>query len=92
VSQTVARTLVIKGRVQGVGFRYFALHHAQQLGVNGWVRNLGNGDVEVHAEGPLPQVEELVRRLHRGPSFAWVSQVVESPAAVEGVDSFTIRR
>ncbi len=92
MSDTVARNLVIRGRVQGVGFRYFALHHAQQLGVNGWVRNLSNGDVEVHAEGEPGQVEELARRLRRGPSFAWVSEVVESPAAVEGLESFTIRR
>jgi acylphosphatase len=46
----VARRLVIKGRVQGVGFRYFVHEAAQRLGVCGWVANRPDGSVEVHAE------------------------------------------
>ena len=67
--------IVVSGMVQGVGFRYFIHHHASQLGLTGWVRNLPNGDVEIQAEGNREFVESLVTYAQRGPSLAVVSNV-----------------
>lgn len=60
----------VSGGVQGVGFRYFVWQAARQLGLTGWVRNLPNGTVELLAEGPRPQLEQLARALHSGPPAA----------------------
>ena len=67
--------IVVSGMVQGVGFRYFVQHHARQLGLTGWVRNLPNGDVEIQAEGNREFVESLVTYARRGPRLAVVSNV-----------------
>ena len=67
--------IVVSGMVQGVGFRYFIHHHARQLGLTGWVRNLPNGDVEIQAEGNREFVESLVTYARRGPRLAVVSNV-----------------
>lgn len=66
---------IVKGYVQGVGFRYYVLDAAVALGVNGWVRNLWNGDVEVVAEGEHEALEKLLAILRRGPRAAHVSGV-----------------
>lgn len=66
----------IVGRVQGVGFRYFAQHEATRLGLRGWVRNLSGGDVEVVAQGPEEALQEMLRSLRRGPALAWVQDVI----------------
>lgn len=66
---------VVSGRVQGVGFRYFVLHRAQALGLRGWVRNLRTGEVELVAEGPRPDLEELVGAVRKGPPLSWVQGV-----------------
>lgn len=67
--------LVVKGRVQGVGFRYYVQDHAQRLALTGWVRNLWDGQVEVVAEGNMAQLEQLLAIVQRGPSSARVSAV-----------------
>ena len=56
----------VHGHVQGVGFRYFVRDQAQRLALRGWVRNCDNGDVELEAEGPRPQLERLLRAVQRG--------------------------
>jgi len=66
---------VVRGDVQGVGFRYFVQRRAGQLGLRGWVRNNDDGSVEVVAEGERPRLEELKRALERGPSTAHVARV-----------------
>jgi acylphosphatase len=66
---------IVTGYVQGVGFRYYVLDAAVALGVNGWVRNLWNGDVEVIAEGEREALEKLLAMLRRGPRAAHVSGV-----------------
>lgn len=68
-------TAIVKGRVQGVGYRYFVYDIAQQLGVKGFVRNLRSGDVEVQAEGPEEALQKLIKALWRGPAFAHVIDV-----------------
>lgn len=67
---------VVKGTVQGVGYRYFALRQAGALGLTGYVRNLPNGDVEVVAEGDESDINLFEKELRRGPSGAFVREVV----------------
>ena len=67
--------LLIKGRVQGVAFRYATINEANALGVSGWVRNLRNGDVECEAEGDRELLEKLVKWCHDGPPHARVDEV-----------------
>ncbi len=67
----------ISGRVQGVGFRAWTQAQAEALGVRGWVRNRGNGDVEALFCGPPLAVEKLCARLMRGPPAARVDHVNE---------------
>ncbi|MDY6874230.1 MAG: acylphosphatase [Chloroflexota bacterium] len=65
----------LTGNVQGVGFRYFVLQHAQALDLTGWVRNLWDGRVEVTAEGPHDAVNQLLVHLRRGPISADVKDI-----------------
>ncbi len=65
--------LTLTGRVQGVGFRYFAHRVAQRLNLGGWVRNLPNGSVEVEVEGPRAALEAFAAEMERGPSAAQVT-------------------
>jgi len=85
-----ARRWLIRGRVQGVGFRYFAQREAEALGLSGYVRNLDDGRVEVYAAGPAHRLDELAGRLHHGPRWADVRGVDESEAAIEDGGSFEI--
>ena len=66
----VARRYVIKGRVQGVGFRMFAIDRASVEGVHGYVRNLPDGSVEAVVEGDGESVDRVERALRRGPAGA----------------------
>jgi len=65
----------VRGRVQGVGFRYFTLDAAHTLGLTGWVRNLRDGRVEVIAEGALEDLNRLLAMLRRGPVSGKVTDV-----------------
>lgn len=65
----------VRGRVQGVGYRVFALREAMALGLHGSVANLIDGGVHVIAEGPRRDLEELVERLAEGPPAGWVDDV-----------------
>jgi len=87
-----ARHYLVRGRVQGVGYRYFALEAAERLLVKGYVRNLVSGDVEVHAEADEAALEAFKRELEQGPRMARVHEVVESDLPVSGsYSSFLIR-
>ncbi|MGH7248309.1 MAG: acylphosphatase, partial [Pseudomonadota bacterium] len=87
----LARRYLISGRVQGVGYRYFAEREAHRLGVGGYVKNLAGGDVEVYAVGPLAVLAEFKRRLAAGPRSARVAALKESEAAIErGYSTFAI--
>ena len=90
-SDAVSVRAVVRGEVQGVGFRDAVLRRARRLGVMGWVRNSEDGGVLVHAEGPEPAVEELVAFLGEGPSGAQVSEVTSERVKVEGHEQFAIR-
>ena len=77
-SPKIAKKYVITGRVQGVGFRYFAERWAGQLGICGYVKNLWDGNVEVYAIGDAVALEEFKRHLAEGPRSARVTQITES--------------
>jgi acylphosphatase len=82
---------LVKGRVQGVGFRYFALQEAQALGLAGFARNLADGGVEVLAEGPDEALAAFEARLKQGPAFAKVTAVERARAPERGDEGFHIR-
>ena len=71
-----ALRVIVRGRVQGVGFRDYAETRARSLGLTGYVRNLSDGrSVEVVAEGPRHDLERLADHLHKGPTGAHVTAV-----------------
>ena len=87
-----ARRFVVRGRVQGVGFRWFVEHEAAILQVAGWVRNNPDGTVEVLAQGTRDQLSGLHSRLREGPRAARVDEVEVSDAQpVPGMASFQVR-
>ncbi len=65
----------VKGRVQGVGFRYFVSDIARKHDLTGYVRNLPDGDVEVEAEGAENSIDHLINQLKRGPALSRVTDV-----------------
>jgi acylphosphatase len=82
---------LVEGRVQGVGYRYFALKEAEALGVAGFARNLPDGRVEVVAEASEEVLQDFEARLREGPGFARVQGVVRLPMAERGASGFHIR-
>jgi acylphosphatase len=83
---------VVRGLVQGVGYRWFVQREASRLGLVGWVANQMDGSVEVVAEGPDGDLERLVLALWEGPAAAMVSDVaVRHEPARGGLGSFTVR-
>jgi acylphosphatase len=89
-SNVIAKRYFIRGRVQGVGYRYFAQRAAVDLSVNGYTRNLDDGRVEVYAVGTREQLSELAGRLWKGPRFGDVRGVEECEAGVQQYDTFHI--
>src|SRR5207248_5968328 len=86
-----ARRFVVRGRVQGVGFRWFVEREAHTLGIAGWVRNNADGSVEVLAVGSRDQLSGLRSRLRQGPRAARVDEVQELEAkAVPELNTFRI--
>jgi acylphosphatase len=75
---------VVRGRVQGVGFRATTQHEAHKRGLAGWVRNLADGNVEVDAEGDRTHLESFLAFLHRGPWGAHVDGVDAHWSAAAG--------
>jgi acylphosphatase len=88
---TTARRWVVRGRVQGVGFRDFVQRRAIEIGVRGYVRNLSDGSVEVVAAGSARQLAELAGYLHKGPWLSEVRAVEESETAIPAQESFVVR-
>lgn len=78
--ETQAKRFYVSGRVQGVGYRFFAERTAETLGVGGYARNLYDGRVEVYAIGSTVQLDALRSALQRGPRMADVERVDEENA------------
>ena len=88
----VARRLLIGGRVQRVGFRFFAEERAAIEGVHGWIRNLPDGRVEAYLEGDREAVDRVEGALRRGPSGARVESVtVDDQVPTGRATGFSVR-
>ena len=87
-----ARRWLVRGRVQGVGFRYFAQREAMALAVTGWVRNMDDGRVEEFGQGSPALLDALQGRLWQGPRWAEVRDVEVLEAAIaSNSDTFKIQ-
>jgi acylphosphatase len=82
----VLRQVVIRGQVQGVGFRYWTRRTATARGLQGWVRNRGRDSVEAVFAGPEQAVSEMIALCRRGPELARVDSVNEAPAEPNALD------
>lgn len=78
---TERRRLVVRGRVQGVGFRWFVRETARRCGLAGWVRNLADGSVELEASGPPDMLALLAEAVRAGPPGADVTSVDDTTDA-----------
>jgi acylphosphatase len=80
--------LIIEGRVQGVGYRYWTMGAATERGLDGWVRNLPDGTVEALLSGPADMVAAMIDACHNGPAFAAVTAIREFPAEAPNAPGF----
>ena len=87
----IARRFLVRGRVQRVGFRYFAEEMARLEGINGFVRNLPDGRVEALAEGEAEAVLRFERAIRRGPTGARVDDVETELIEPAGLVTFRIK-
>ena len=84
--------IVVRGRVQGVGFRYATVATARRMGLNGWARNAPDGSVEILAEGDPTAVQELLAWCHQGPPSARVTIVQHNEESHDGeLGTFGVR-
>ena len=89
----MVRHYIVKGRVQGVGFRWFVHREASELDLRGWVRNTEDGDVEVVASGTAEDLAELRTSLRKGPRGSRVDRLIEhylDDKEAAGLDAFRI--
>ena len=92
MASIVARKYLVAGRVQGVGYRYFTVRAARELGLSGWVRNLSDGRVEVLAVGAARKLSTLEGELRLGPLRAEVRSLeIEETALDDRIEGFHIR-
>ena len=91
-NETIRAHIWVKGRVQGVGFRAHVEYYAQQIGVSGWVRNVGWDTVEAVAEGSREQVEKFIEMVKTGPSVSRVNEArVEYEPPTGRLDGFGVK-
>ena len=84
--------VVVHGRVQGVGYRYFTLQQAQKLGLAGWVKNQPNGTVLLEAQGSNETIQKLLEKCRKGPSLAYVSDMsIQEIPEIPGDSGFEVR-
>ena len=88
----IAKRAIVRGVVQGVGFRWYTKARAQEIGLAGYVKNLPDGRVEVWAEGRADKVQELLRWLEHGPPSARVEAVDLADVSPTGAERFEVRR
>jgi len=86
-----AMRLTIQGLVQGVGFRWWAVRQARSLGLDGWVRNLSSGAVELYAAGSPAALDRLEEACRRGPASARVSSVDRAAVTDDSARGFDAR-
>lgn len=83
-------SVILEGRVQGVGFRWWTLREARRLGLRGTVRNRPDGAVEVHAAGSAADLADFFAALRRGPPGAVVERTRDAPSPAELPDGFLV--
>jgi acylphosphatase len=83
--------LIIEGRVQAVGYRLWATREAMRLGIDGWVRNLSDGTVELYAIGDDASLSALFEACRRGPTAALVTSISQGEAEDDGTQGFRER-
>ncbi len=88
---TIARHLVVHGKVQGVFYRDWTVATARSLGISGWVRNLADGTVEAHLEGEAGAVRDMIGKMHEGPPRAEPTRIKETEVRAGGADGFSRR-
>lgn len=88
----IARRIIVRGRVQGVFYRNWTMVTARSLRLNGWVRNLSSGEVEILAIGSAEGIEDLIQQCWEGPFGAVVEEVLAEKAQLEPVLGFELRR
>lgn len=74
----VRKSLIVKGKIQGVGFRFFNKMNCSTLGLTGFAKNLDNGDVLVEVQGDLEKISKLINILYKGNGFCKVSSIEET--------------
>ena len=87
----IARRYLIRGRVQGVGFRFFTEDAAAREGIAGWVRNLPDGGVEVAAEGEAESLARFEHAIRHGPRGARVDRFDANEDVPSGNSGFSIQ-
>lgn len=96
--ETVARRVLISGKVQGVGYRFALAELARNLNLTGWCRNLPDGRVEAWLQGGKPQMEEMLNWMQQGTPSSVVenvsieNQAVLEPMLGESIETFEIRK
>jgi acylphosphatase len=83
--------IIIRGRVQGVSFRAWAIREAESRGLDGWVRNREDGGVEMIFAGHSPAIDEIILACRSGPDAALVTDVIELPTSDDPGLGFRIR-
>ena len=85
-------SILVTGRVQGVGYRFFAKEASDMYGINGWVRNCFNGSVELEAQGNSELLKQFIKELKKGPMMGHVSDIQSREIVlVEGEKLFSVR-
>lgn len=87
----VRKHVIFKGRVQGVGFRYYCYGIASKMKLTGWIRNLYNGDVEMEVQGDSREIEMYLYKIQEGDGFIRVDEMEVMGKEVLDESSFVIR-
>lgn len=83
-------TIRVTGKVQGVGFRFYTHKKANEIGVNGFVKNMHDGSVYIEVEGDVAKVDEFILWVHHGPEWARINKVSLQEKPVGGFERFVI--
>lgn len=91
-SDYIRLAIRVRGRVQGVGYRYFALQTAKTFGVTGWVRNCDKGDVELEAQASTNAIQSFCEALKNGPEIGFVTELLSTEIPIiDAEQSFRIQ-
>ena len=87
----ITKHIIVRGKVQNVGFRHFAITRANQIGITGWVKNLPDRSVEAVIQGDTKNIELMQKFLSEGPNFSRVSDLTIDTIDSEDFDDFSVR-